>query len=288
MSTAPSPPVKFLLHLGVLGFSPCPPSLRAPPQIIMGFPASWYELSGPYVGSAELNSAQFASSTSVNNNATSGGQSPVTRRYGYRIPPKGQLQLVLKNELGTIRKVLLIPYDLLDMPMGSKTFIRVRYVCDAKEGKEGKEKGREVTVYAVHLNFVSPPARSGRKRGVSVEAGTTFDMEMEMDDPLGGMNRQEKQEKMEEKKEKPKIFLSKSIRLIFPSRTPDEEERLRPVREEPGEGSSRFSSWPTSVDQEYRSRGQLQVSPSPQTSHSSKGHIRRKSLLGGPGLSLEK
>lgn len=44
----------------------------------------------------------------------------------YRIPQKGQLQIVLKNPNKTAVKLFLVPYDLSDMEPGQKTFIRQR------------------------------------------------------------------------------------------------------------------------------------------------------------------
>ena len=44
----------------------------------------------------------------------------------YRIPPKGQLQIIIKNPNKTAVKLFLVPYDLQDMEPGTKTFIRQR------------------------------------------------------------------------------------------------------------------------------------------------------------------
>ncbi|KAH8698423.1 hypothetical protein BGW36DRAFT_293355 [Talaromyces proteolyticus] len=44
----------------------------------------------------------------------------------YRIPQRGQLQIVIKNPNKTAVKLFLVPYDLDDMEPGSKTFIRQR------------------------------------------------------------------------------------------------------------------------------------------------------------------
>src|SRR5204863_8845212 len=53
--------------------------------------------------------------------------SPKTPPGGsYRIPQKGQLQIVIKNPNKTAVKLFLVPYDLKDMEPGTKTFIRQR------------------------------------------------------------------------------------------------------------------------------------------------------------------
>jgi hypothetical protein len=44
----------------------------------------------------------------------------------YRVPQKGQLQVIIKNPNKTAVKLFLIPYDLEDMLPGTKTFVRQR------------------------------------------------------------------------------------------------------------------------------------------------------------------
>lgn len=44
----------------------------------------------------------------------------------YRIPEKGQIQIIIKNQNKTAVKLFLIPYDLAGMEPGTKTFIRQR------------------------------------------------------------------------------------------------------------------------------------------------------------------
>ncbi len=44
----------------------------------------------------------------------------------YRIPEKGQLQIIIKNPNKTAVKLFLVPYDLAGMEPGTKTFIRQR------------------------------------------------------------------------------------------------------------------------------------------------------------------
>lgn len=103
---------------------------------------------------------------------------------GYRVPPKGQVQLVIKNQLGTVMKILVIPYDLKDMPPGTQAPIRRIWYGEGtidpydhpgheeaeKEGEKEKEKethGKEVIRYAVHLKFVCPAGPPQRPRAHS-------------------------------------------------------------------------------------------------------------------------
>ncbi|ORX50394.1 hypothetical protein BCR36DRAFT_327208 [Piromyces finnis] len=72
---------------------------------------------------------------------------------GYRIPYKGQIQVIIKNPSKTAVKVFLIPYDFHDMPPNSKTFIRQKsYLKDSRNPKDPKSSLR----YAIQLQFVSP------------------------------------------------------------------------------------------------------------------------------------
>ncbi|KAI9490066.1 hypothetical protein BDB00DRAFT_839456 [Zychaea mexicana] len=101
MSAMPSKPILFQAQIGVLG-KECKPSLRCPPHRAITFPAFFYDLQDhvpPYVGTVDL-------------------------LPPYRLPPKGQLQVVIKNPNKTAVKLFLIPYDVSDMPKNTKTFLR--------------------------------------------------------------------------------------------------------------------------------------------------------------------
>ncbi|KAI7876417.1 hypothetical protein K492DRAFT_172565 [Lichtheimia hyalospora FSU 10163] len=101
MSTVPSKPIVFQAQIGVLGHGDCTP--KCPSHRTILFPAFFYEsdasLPSPYVGTVEL-----------------------TKRY--RVPAKGQLQIVIKNPNKTAVKLFLIPYNVLNMPPNTKTFLR--------------------------------------------------------------------------------------------------------------------------------------------------------------------
>ncbi|KAL8942771.1 MAG: hypothetical protein Q9216_001456 [Gyalolechia sp. 2 TL-2023] len=90
---------------------------------------------------------------------------------GYRIPQKGQLQIIIKNPNKNAVKLFLVPYDLEDMQAGTKTFIRQRcYSTDpvidgllAKPSPEhslpalGKSIMNKPTLrYLIHVNICSP------------------------------------------------------------------------------------------------------------------------------------
>jgi Domain of unknown function (DUF4210)/Chromosome segregation during meiosis/Autophagy-related protein 13 len=139
MSTLPSKPITFHAQIGVLGHGPCKPSLRCPPHVTLVFPSFFYELEDsdlptPYVGTIDLE----------------GGLTDdrFKRKPGYyRLPPQGQIQIVIKNPNKTAVKLFLVPYDLCDMPAGTKTFLRQKSFGLPDDQEEGGGKLR----YAIHL-----------------------------------------------------------------------------------------------------------------------------------------
>lgn len=107
----------------------------------------------------------------------------------YRIPEKGQIQIIIKNPNKTAVKLFLVPYDLAGMEPGTKTFIRQRSysngpIIDHIPGAEAIGAGdRPILRYLVHLHICSPS--------------------------------------------KGRYYLYKSIRVVFANRVPDGKERLR-------------------------------------------------------------
>ncbi|KAK0745152.1 hypothetical protein B0T21DRAFT_381202 [Apiosordaria backusii] len=112
----------------------------------------------------------------------------------YRIPEKGQLQIIIKNQNKTAVKLFLIPYDLAGMEPGTKTFIRQRSysagpiletkVPDIKTADPNTLGTDRATLrYLVHLHICCPS--------------------------------------------KGRYYLYKSIRVVFANRVPDGKEKLR-------------------------------------------------------------
>ncbi|KAG1051063.1 hypothetical protein G6F43_006709 [Rhizopus delemar] len=143
MSSQPSKPITFHCSLGVLGHGDCKPSLKCPSHWSIVFPATFYDLqddqSTPYVGTVD-----------IQNHVQSNG----IKQPGYRIPPKGQIQVVVKNPNKTAVKLFLIPYDFTDMPRNSKTFLR------QKSYSEQASNHPDVLRYAIHLHI----CRTEKKR----------------------------------------------------------------------------------------------------------------------------
>ena len=75
---------------------------------------------------------------------------------GYRVPPKGTIQVTLFNPLGTVVKMFVVRYDLSDMPPNSQTFLRQRtlYMPSDKEncsGAEDEAAAQKWLRYLIHL-----------------------------------------------------------------------------------------------------------------------------------------
>ncbi|OBT60503.1 hypothetical protein VE03_10121 [Pseudogymnoascus sp. 23342-1-I1] len=107
----------------------------------------------------------------------------------YRIPEKGQLQIIIKNPNKTAVKLFLVPYDLDGMEPGTKTFIRQRSysagpIMDLPPtSTQPDPQERQTLRYLIHLHICSPA------RG--------------------------------------RFYLYKSIRVVFANRVPDGKEKLR-------------------------------------------------------------
>lgn len=110
----------------------------------------------------------------------------------YRIPEKGQVQIIIKNPNKTAVKLFLVPYNLAGMEPGTKTFIRQRSysagpIIDsawpAPAAPTDNPLDRPTLRYLVHLQICCP------SRG--------------------------------------RYYLYKSIRVVFANRVPDGKEKLR-------------------------------------------------------------
>ncbi|KAL4934586.1 uncharacterized protein BDV17DRAFT_249612, partial [Aspergillus undulatus] len=139
----------------------------------------------------------------------------------YRIPERGQLQIMIKNPNKTAVKLFLVPYDLSDMEPGTKTFIRQRsysagpildmplsarsnYGTDRPEASltnSDDPNDKPVLRYLIHLNICCP------SRG--------------------------------------RYYLHSSIRVVFANRVPDGKEKLRNEIQHP---EPRYSPYKASRD----------------------------------------
>lgn len=198
MSTAPSKPLMFVAKIGVLGIGKCKPALRCPTHVTIPFPAYFYSVGdydnpSPYVGQIDLETL-----------------AEKTRKKfpygGYRIPQQGQLQIVIKNPNKTAVKLFLVPYDLRDMDVGTKTFVRQKSyatgnafldeLLPVEEQQNERNSDRESLRYLIHLHICCPC------RG--------------------------------------RYYLYRNIRVVFANRVPDGKEKLRNEILLP---NPRYSTW---------------------------------------------
>jgi Chromosome segregation during meiosis len=285
MAGPASPPSPFTLTLSINALPPFR-NFFVPPKLQLPFEAQFYELSGPWVGTIDLDNAPQLK----------------TKMYqaegGYRVPPKGQVQLVIKNQLGTVMKVLLVPYDLKDMPAGTQAPLRRVWYGEAinephtetyhsgheKDRDKEKDMVKEVIRYAVHLRFVCPSAPVPPQRPRAHSAGhpvthrgpfskfamtsiTSANVEhdtVESDDGEisshsasegASMSRgtsltgTRKKVVRSASMDPRRIFLAGEIRLVFASRVPDEEEMVRAENEE-GRVGERYYIWEGGLEPE--------------------------------------
>ncbi|KAM0754620.1 hypothetical protein T439DRAFT_377075 [Meredithblackwellia eburnea MCA 4105] len=180
MSTLPSHRLPFFASIGVLGSPDSLLKLRCPPHLNVEFGVFFYDgtdgaqMSSPYVGTIDLESHYHSllrppssldnlHSQSVEPPISGVSQAPTPRRIpkfpGYRVPSRGQVQLVIKNPNATAVKLFLVPYDLTGLDRdgnGGKTFLHQKSYLVEEESDQSARRLR----HAVHLQFCSPPSSS--------------------------------------------------------------------------------------------------------------------------------
>jgi hypothetical protein len=114
MSSQASSPISFYAKIGVHSTDSLIP-VKFSSQISIPFGAVFYQdqkasisKGSPFVGLIDIDDYYKK------------------KQYGYRIPKKGQVQIVVSNPQNTAVHLFLIPYDLSSMPINYKTFIRQR------------------------------------------------------------------------------------------------------------------------------------------------------------------
>lgn len=276
MSMPASKPLIFDAEIGVLGMGKCKPSLRCPPHLHVKFPAHFYDfhaidapastpnlgstaaLGSPYVGTIDLeahyhNQLLTRRLSALTTEMTSVNAEPfdVPSFPGYAVPPKGQIQLIVKYPDLNAVKLFLVPYDLTDMQPGTKTFVRQKTVvrpvpgANASPGDGGPPGSRsspnnvraptkETLRFAIHLQFCCPPLRN-----------THDDSQAGFEGPSGRrFRRQNGSHKPNGKSAKsPRIYLHKSVRLVFGARALNSDEKLIDQVDTPGQGPHRFSEY---------------------------------------------
>lgn len=148
----------------------------------------------------------------------------------YRVPQKGQLQIIIKNPNKTAVKLFLVPYDLEGMPSGTKTFVRQRSfssgpILEAPLAQKQADLAamdplgtKDILRYLIHLKFCSTS--------------------------------------------KGRFYLYDTIRVVFANRVPDGKEKLRNEVQLP---DPRFSPYKPAAEGGFRSPSLANGPYTPQT-----------------------
>ena len=243
MSTLPSKPIPFIADLGVIAFGPCSSKLKCPPHKIIDFPAYFYEyendlgLATPYVGTIDLLN-QHAPLGMIPTSTAAG-----KAMSGYRIPPKGQLQLIIKNPSKTPIKVFLLPYDFSDMPPGHKTFLRQKsYVVGGGGSRNTTAKGVGVKGKTRSLSGPAIPSLGSlpvdiqHKPPLLTRTSTLERLSLQESSPLHPTPdrlRYAVHLQVVSSPHSGRLYVTNSIRVVFSHRSPETDERLRVVLEGP-------------------------------------------------------
>ncbi|KAJ3074167.1 hypothetical protein HDU98_011919, partial [Podochytrium sp. JEL0797] len=162
MSSLPSKPLPFIAEIGCVAMGKCKnPALQCPKGLKLGFDACFYEFGGskaeaavadlaggvefegvsPYVGNVDVEGLSGMIWEEEEKEEEVGkegedGEEGFRKKWigGWRVPTKGQLQIIIKNPAGTAVKIYLLPYDFRDMPPNTKTFLRQKiYVVKSQQ-----------------------------------------------------------------------------------------------------------------------------------------------------------
>ncbi|XDG10399.1 hypothetical protein ABKA04_010014 [Annulohypoxylon sp. FPYF3050] len=205
MSTTPSKPLDFLAQIGVLGLEDGPSPYVGQIDLENGLPNQEDDARLKRKIQSRVQERLSTEDDGVearrrsvepSDRDTRRAQRPKRRSNSprappggsYRIPEKGQIQIIIKNPNKTAVKLFLVPYDLAGMEPGTKTFIRQRSysagpIIENMPVKDNGTGDRPILRYLVHLHICCP------SRG--------------------------------------RYYLYKSIRVVFANRVPDGKEKLR-------------------------------------------------------------
>lgn len=238
----------FSAQLGVLGLGKdTPRGLKCPDHVNLAFGAYFWDMDSrdrqgkgsPYVGNLNLEDHYFEQ-------LNRSDAAAVPKFPGYRIPPKGQIQLVIKNANETAVKLFLVPYDLSDMPAGSKTFLRQKSYDIASEKSRlstSTSNHKDTLRYAIHLQICSPPLKTkergrrrlpaARKRGGTHSQHNSLSPVKDMRNRSPTKADHHVRPSRQKAEPAPYLYLHQAIRIVFTSRALDMSEKLRSVLENP-------------------------------------------------------
>ncbi|ODQ68372.1 hypothetical protein NADFUDRAFT_49017 [Nadsonia fulvescens var. elongata DSM 6958] len=163
MSAPSSKPIPFFVKIGALEH--CAQSGKTPQcfrQVKIPFEAVFYKLGDageetPYVGEVDIRQYYKSKSKLDTKPRSSTLQKNCKKRMnfpGYKVGSKGQFQFIISNSEKTAFKVILVPYDLTNMPRKSKTFIRQKIFLVENHKSISATKGS--LAQAVHIPVACP------------------------------------------------------------------------------------------------------------------------------------
>ncbi|KAJ3408679.1 hypothetical protein HDU80_004832 [Chytriomyces hyalinus] len=136
---------------------------------------------------------------------------------GFRIPAKGQLQIIIKNAADTAVKVFLLPYDFRDMPPNTKTFLRQKTYTIAKPNSSStatkaspsipSSNCRRTSISGVSSCSPVSPTRDHLRDAIHIHFQCTS---------------------------RKRIYITRTVRVVFAHRGLESDEKVRTVTEGPG------------------------------------------------------
>ncbi|KAJ3115339.1 hypothetical protein HDU96_000823 [Phlyctochytrium bullatum] len=247
MSTLPSRPITFLAEIGVMGLGKgVKAKLKCPPHVNLSFPAYFYDLlddetpSTPYVGVIDVENLKGLMmkkegvSTPTGSPCEEGDKDMLEFRRkwrgGYRLPHKGQLQVIIKNPARTAVKLFLIPYDFTDMPPSTKTFLRQKlYALGSSSSSR-----RSSTSLTHRLSI--PSLRDSAAHAPTTPGATARSFGSVRSGPPPPSDRNRLRDAIHLQfwcDAKRRLFLTGTVRVVFSHRAPDSDEKLTTVCEGP-------------------------------------------------------
>ncbi|KAI9799562.1 MAG: hypothetical protein M1825_004488 [Sarcosagium campestre] len=174
----------------------------------------------------------------------------------YRVPQKGQLQIVIKNPNKTAVKLFLVPYDLQGMEAGTKTFIRQRSYSTGpiiEMSQTATASSTDSTASTASTASIATTAEAADRPTLR------YLIHLHICCPSKG-----------------RFYLYRSIRVVFANRVPDGKERLRNEIQQPDPRYSAYKPGRTMTPAPPLTNVSVSATTSP-TIAAEKGFRRRSS-----------
>lgn len=235
---APHSVPSFSLRLKAVATAKCPASIRAPQPLDVPLKATYYDLAEgvntPWVADVDLEGWFFSSyKSSATRPDSDSSRLPQPPHYpGYRVPPVGQLQMIVKTSTAAV-KVFVIPYDLRELQVGGRLLARERTYVASTPPTDGPARtpsspnnSRESLRYAVQLQFICTHAPA---------------------------------EESSDEVEPRAFYVARTLKLVFTSRPPESTDPVRDDRADEVVPPASINSSPQSRSADSRSEDWTRV-----------------------------